>query len=293
MAVDERARLDVVVKTGGRLPLLRDCLARRGLADMIEARCPWAAQAERSGGTVAERLVANRWQAPTPVSKVEKWAQAVGGAEGLRIPAALRTEARLGRVVEPLGRHAPVLKGEMAWHLAKAFHLGVEHLPWDLTTLALEGADEEQQAKAATAVAGRQSTYAKAGQARAKTASKVGLHGAHDGEGPIPLYDEPWAGKASGDQVTLGTITPLKQQLTREGLMRVNERGGQRAKMIAHSLAPGFDPMAPLPWQTPLEPLVRAALAAGRVLTPLASLPVSQPQQEPSAREGSRAFELP
>jgi transposase len=293
MEVDELARLDFVVKTVGSLPLLRDFLARMGLADMINARCPLAAQAELSCGTVAELLVANRLQAPKPLYKVEKWAKEVGVAEVFRIPSELLNDDRLGRVVETLGRHAPVLKGEMALHLAKEFHIGLEHIHWDLTTIYLEGAYEEQQEKAATAVEGIQIKYAKEGQARAKKAIKVGLNVANDGEGPIPIYYEPLDGNASGYQVTLGNITHLKQQLKLDWIIRVNDRGCQSAKIIAHSLAQGFDTIAPITWKNTIEKLVRAALAAGRVLKPLVYLPVSQQQKEPSERDGYNAFEMP
>jgi Domain of unknown function (DUF4277) len=293
MEVDELARLDFVVKTVGSLPLLRDFLARMGLADMIDARCPLAAQAELSCGTVAERLVANRLQAPKPLYKVEKWAKEVGVAEVFRIPPELLNDDRLGRVVETLGRHAPVLKGEMALHLAKEFHIGLEHSHWDLTTIYLEGAYEEQQEKAATAVEGMQIKYAKEGQARATKAIQVGLNGANDGEGPLPIYYEALDGNASGYQVTLGNITHLKQQLKLDWIIRVNDRGCQSAKIIAHSLAQGFDTIAPITWKNTLEKLVRAALAAGSVLKPLVYLPVSQQQKEPSERGGYSACEMP
>jgi transposase len=293
MEVDELAKLDFVVKTVGSLPLLRDFLARMSLADIIDAHCPLAAQAELSCGTVVELLVANRLQAPKPLYKVEQWAGEAGVEEVFGMPVELLNDDRLGRVVETLGRHAPVLKGEMALHLAREFHIGMDHIHWDLTTIYLEGAYEEPQAKAATAVEGMQIKYAKEGQQRAKKAIKVGLNVANDGEGPVPIYYEPLDGNASGYQVTLSNITHLKEQLQLDRIIRINDRGCQSAQIIAHSLAQGFDTIAPITWKTTIELRVRAALAAGCVWTPLSYVPVSQQQKEPAERDGYSAFEIP
>jgi len=76
--------------------------------------------------------------------------------------------------------------------------IGLEQIPGDLTTIALEGADEEEPDHVATPGAWLQITSAKEGQARAKKAIKVGLKVANDGQGPLPTYYEPLDGNASG-----------------------------------------------------------------------------------------------
>jgi hypothetical protein len=209
------------------------------------------------------------------------------------MPAERRNAARLGRVVELLGRHAVVLQGELARPLAQALRLGVEQMHGDLTTIALEGASEAAPDHAATPGAGGQSNSAQEGQAHAKKAITVGLKVANDGQGPRPSYDEPLAGQASGDQVTLANVTHLKEQLTLDRSLRLNARGCQSAQILAHALAQGFDTLAPITWKTTIATLVRAALAAGTVLQPLASVPAGQHQQAPAQREGYRAVELP
>jgi hypothetical protein len=209
------------------------------------------------------------------------------------MPAARLNDARLGRVVEILGQPAVVLQGEMALPMAQAFRLGWAQLHGDLPTIALEGASEEAPDHAATPGEGVQINSAQAGQAQATKALKVGLHGAHDGQGPLPIYEEPLEGHASGEHVPLANITPLKEPLKRDRILRINDRGGQRAKMLAPSLAQGFDTMAPITWQNTLEKLVRGALAAGTVWPPLADVPVSQPRKDPAQRAGDSAFELP
>lgn len=142
---------------------------------------------------------------------------------------------------------------------------------------------------------GRQITEARAGQARAKKVIKVGVKVANAGQGPLPLQDEPWDGNASGYPVTLANITqltqPLKQPLKRDRSMRINERGCQSAKRIAHSLAHGFDTSAPLTCTNSLETRVREARALGATWRPLAYGPFNQQQQDASTREGYSAFE--
>jgi hypothetical protein len=187
MEREELDKLDFVIKTVGSLPLRRDFVARMGFADLLDMPCPLAAQAELSCGTVADLLVANRLQAPKPLHTGERWAKEAGVEEVFGMSSELLNADRLGRVVEILGPHAPVLKGEIALPLAKRFQLGLEQIHWDLTTIALEGADEEEPDNAATPGEGIQITSAKEGHERAKQASKVGLHGANDGQGPIPI----------------------------------------------------------------------------------------------------------
>jgi transposase len=293
MEVDELAKLDFVIKTVGSLPLLRDFVARMGFADLIDTHCPLAAQAELSCGTVAELLVANRLQAPKPLYKVEHWAREVGVEDVFGIPPELLNDDRLGRMVELLGQHGPMLKGEIALHTAKTFQIGLEQIHWDLTTVYLEGAYEEEKDTAHPEREGLQIKYAKEGQGRAKKAIKVGLNVANDEQGPIPIYYEPLDGNASGYQVTLANITHLKQQLQLDRIIRINDRGCQSAKILAHSLAHGFDTIAPITWKNTIEKLVRATLAAGTALQPLAYVPVSQQQKDPDQRDGYSAFEIP
>jgi transposase len=291
--VEELQKLDFVIKTVGSLPLLRDLLARMGFADIIDAHCPLAAQAALSCGTVAALLVANRLQSPKPLYKVEHWAREVGVQDVFRLPPELLNDDRLGRMVELLGQRAPVLKGEIALHIAQTFQIGLEQIHWDLTTVYLKGAYEEEEDVAPTEREGVHIKYAREGQERAKKAIKVGLNVANDGRGPLPIYYEPLDGNASGYQVTLANITHLKQQLRLDRIIRINDRGCQSAKILAHSLAQGFDTIAPITWKHTIEQRVRAALAAGTVFQPLAYVPVSQQQKDPIQRDGYSAFEIP
>jgi Domain of unknown function (DUF4277) len=293
MEREELDKLDFVIKTVGSLPLLRAFVARMDLGEIIDRHCPLAAQAELSCGQVAELLVANRLRAPKPLYKVAQWASDAGVEEVFGMPAERLNDDRLGRVVEILGQHAVVLKGEMALHIAQEFRIGLEQIHWDLTTISLEGAYEEEPDNAAPPGEGVQIKYAKAGQEHAKKAIKVGLNVANEGQGPLPIYDEPLDGNASGYQVTLAHITHLKEQLKLDRIIRINDRGCQSAKILAHSLAHGFDTIAPITWKNTIEKLVRGALVDGTVLQPLAYVPVSQQQKDPSQREGYSAFEIP
>ena len=134
---------------------------------------------------------------------------------------------------------------------------------------------------------------AKKGNERAKRAIKVGLHVANDGHGVLPIYDEPLDGITSGYQVTLRHITHLKEQLKLDRIIRINDRGSQSAKMIAHALAHGFHRIASITWTKGIQKLVRAALASGATFRSLDDVPLSQQQKNPSKRDGYSVFELP
>ncbi len=119
MEREELDKLDVVIKTVGSLPLLRDFLVRMDLGEIIDRHCPLAAQTELSCGQVAELLVANRLRAPKPLYKVAQWASDAGGEEVFGMPAERLNDDRRGRVGESLGQHAAVLQGEIARQIAR------------------------------------------------------------------------------------------------------------------------------------------------------------------------------
>ena len=116
---------------------------------------------------------------------------------------------------------------------------------------------------------------------------------ATEGPGPLLLSDEPLDGKASGCPGTLATIVHLKAQLQRARMLRLHERGGQRATLLVHALAPGFDPIAPRTLTTGSATLVREARAAGATGRPRTCVPCNRQQKAPSQRAGSRAFAWP
>jgi hypothetical protein len=112
------------------------------------------------------------------------------------------------------------------------------------------------------------------------------LNVANDGHGPIPIDSEPLDGNASGDQVTLADLVQRKAQRKLDRIIRINDRGCQSAKILVHSLAHGFDTIAPLTFTKGIEKLVREALAGGATWRPLASVPFNQRQKAPSKRDG-------
>jgi Domain of unknown function (DUF4277) len=293
MEVDELQTLDFVIKTVGSLPRRRGFMTRLGFAAISDKHCPLAAQAELSCGPVTELPVANRLQAPQPFSKAEHWAKEAGGEEGFGISSERLNDDRLGRRGELLGKHAAMLQGERTWQMAKEFRIGLAQRPWDLTTIDVEGASEEDPDNADTSAEGIQVVDAQEGNARAKKAIPGGLTVAHDGQGPIPISDEPLDGKAAGDQVTWANSTHLKPPLKLDRILRINDRGWQSAQMSAHSLAHGFDPIASITWTEGIEALVRVALAAGIACKPLAYMPWSQQQKDPCQRDDYGAFESP
>jgi uncharacterized protein DUF4277 len=236
-------KLDFVIKTVGSLPLRRGVLERMDVASVIDKSCPLAAQAELSCGRVTELLVANRLQAPKPFYKVEHWARQAGVEEVWGSAPELLNDDRLGRMAESLGQHAPVLKGDLALHIAEAFQVGLEQIHWALTIIYVEGADEAEQEDTSPSAERMKIAYAKEGNERAKKAIKVGLNVTNDGHGPIPIYYEPLDGNASGYQVTLANIAHLKQQLKLIGSFESTIAAVRVQRLL------------PIPWLMDLIPL--------------------------------------
>lgn len=243
MDIDDVNKLNFVIKTVGSLSMLKDFFKRMGFAQIIDSICPLAPQADLSCGKVAEILVANRLCAPKPFYKVEKWAKEVGIEDVFGILPELLNDDRLGRDVEIFGENAPVLKGGISLHIAEKFKVGLDYFHWDLTDIYLEGAYEEKQEETTKHEQGIHIRYTKEGKENAKKAIKVGLDMANDGKGPVPVYYEALDGNASGYKATIENmknLEKLKKGLKIDKIVRINDRGCQSAKIVAHSLEQGF-----------------------------------------------------
>ena len=56
----------------GSLPIVASYLSRAGIAEIVSATCPVAAQAILSHGDVIAAMIANRLSAPRPLYRVEE-----------------------------------------------------------------------------------------------------------------------------------------------------------------------------------------------------------------------------
>ena len=124
----------------GPLLLVRACLRRLGIADIVDRAVPMRGRALLTHGEVVEALIANRLAAPAPLYDVAGWASSAAIAELFDTPAGLLNDDRLGRALDALAPVAEHVRGAAALAALDNFDVDVSQLHVDLTKLRLAGA---------------------------------------------------------------------------------------------------------------------------------------------------------
>ena len=94
-------------KVIGNIFLLKPLLALLGLEDIVDNVCPLASnRASVSVGEVCKILVLNRLNSPSPLYRVEDWADRVSTIDLFGIPPYLLNDDKLGRCLELLATYS-------------------------------------------------------------------------------------------------------------------------------------------------------------------------------------------
>jgi hypothetical protein len=102
-----------VEKLLGALPVVADFCQRLDLAGIVDRACPVREVATLTHGQVIEVLVANRLTSPTPLRRVEDWAQTWAVPEVFAIPSAALNDDRIGRALDAIAPKLEVIVGSV------------------------------------------------------------------------------------------------------------------------------------------------------------------------------------
>ena len=97
---------------------------RLDLAGIVDRACPVREVATLTHGQVICALVANRLTSPTPLWRVEDWAQGVGGRRGLRDPPEALNDDRIGRALDAIAPKLDAIVGSVGAQAIAAFGAG-------------------------------------------------------------------------------------------------------------------------------------------------------------------------
>jgi transposase len=134
-----------VEKLLGALPVVASFCRRLDLAGIIDRACPVREVATLTHGQVIQVLVANRLTSPTPLRRVEDWAQTWAVTEVFGVPPAALNDDRIGRALDAIAPQLDQLVGSVGARAIAAFGLEVARLHWDMTSISLYGAYEEPE----------------------------------------------------------------------------------------------------------------------------------------------------
>jgi transposase len=118
---------------------------RLDLEGIVDRACPIRQVATLTHGQVICALVANRLTSPTPLRRVEDWAQSWAVEEVFGIAPEALNDDRIGRALDAIAPNLDQIVGSVgAWAIA-AFGIEVARLHWDMTSISLYGAYEEPE----------------------------------------------------------------------------------------------------------------------------------------------------
>jgi hypothetical protein len=116
-----------VEKLLGALPVASFC-QRLDLAGIVDRACPVREVATLTHGQVIEVLVANRLTSPTPLRRVEDWAQTWAVTEVFGIAPEALNDDRIGRALDAIAPTLDAIVGSVGARAIAAFGLEVARL---------------------------------------------------------------------------------------------------------------------------------------------------------------------
>src|SRR5206468_1550640 len=122
----------------GALPVITRYFEQLHLAETIDRLVPW--EGDVPLGTLVEILVANRLLQPKALFRVGQWAQHTGLTDYHDLTPEQLNDDRLGRALERLVEHVPLIQAALVLQAIEQFQLDVGQIHYDLSTVELFGA---------------------------------------------------------------------------------------------------------------------------------------------------------
>jgi len=127
----------------GALPVVAAVLEQWGLAKIVDEVVPW--EGEVPLGVLVEVLVINRLLNPQAMYEVGSWADEAAVAAYFGLSAELLNDDRLGRALERLAEHLPIVQSAATLAAVKRWKLNVQQIHYDISNAELYGAYADAQ----------------------------------------------------------------------------------------------------------------------------------------------------
>jgi hypothetical protein len=136
--------VESVTKTIGSLALVYPYLRRLGVAETLDALTTTGKDRDVPTGQIIEVLIVNRLaHRPTPISKLDAWAQTQAIEEIYGVPANALNDDRIGRALDEVSPHLTDAWASLVLKGAQAYGLRLDQLHSDVTRVAFEGAYDD------------------------------------------------------------------------------------------------------------------------------------------------------
>ncbi|MFF1875614.1 IS1634 family transposase [Kitasatospora herbaricolor] len=224
----------------GALPASAEFLRRLDVAGIIDALCPVRDVAHLTHGQVIEVLVANRLSAPAPLVRVGDWAAEWAVEEVFGIEPALLGDDRLARALDAIAPRLEEIVGSVGASAIAEFGIDVSRLHWDMTSMSLHGAYEDQEKGFP------QVRYGHPKDRRVDLKQiQAGL--AVAGDGGVPVFHRVYDGGAGEVAQVVGAMTALRKIADRRDFLLVADSKLVSYPNITALVGAGVSFVAPAP----------------------------------------------
>ncbi|WP_093893174.1 IS1634 family transposase [Streptomyces sp. Ncost-T10-10d] len=230
----------VVERRLGALPASAEFLRRLDVAGIIDELCPVRDVAHLTHGQVIEVLVANRLSSPTSMVRVEDWARKWAVEEVFGVEPELLNDDRLVRALDAIAPNLEEITGSVGAQAIAEFGVDAAQIHWDMTSLSLFGAYEDQEEGFP------QVRYGHPKDRRVDLKQiQAGLAVSRDGG--IPLFHRVYDGGAGEVAQVVGAMKALRKIADRKDFLLVADSKLVSYPNITALLDAKVDFIAPLP----------------------------------------------
>jgi transposase len=212
----------VLVKRLGSLVASAEVMRRLELAGIIDELCPVRDVADLTHGQVVEAMVANRLSGPAPLVGLGKWARAWAVEEVFGIAPALLNDDRAAAALDAIAPHLEAITGSVGAAAIAGFGIDVARLHWDLTSMSMFGAFQDQDPDYPQVKFGHPKD-------RRFDLKQVQAGLAVSGDGGIPVFHRAYDGGAAEVSQVAGAMTALRKMAGPKEFLLVGD-----SKLISH-----------------------------------------------------------
>jgi transposase len=230
----------VVERRLGALPASAEFQRRLDVAGIIDELCPVRELAHLTHGQVIEVLVANRLSSPTSMVRVENWARTWAVEEVFGVDPQLLNDDRLARALDAIAPHLEEITGSVGAQAIAEFGIDVAQIHWDMTSMSLFGAYEDQEEDFP------QVRYGHPKDRRVDLKQiQAGLAVSHDGG--IPVFHRVYDGGAGEVAQVVGAMKALRKIADRKDFLLVADSKLVSYPNVTALLDAQVDFIAPVP----------------------------------------------
>jgi Domain of unknown function (DUF4277) len=269
----------------GALPVITDYFRRLDLAGTIDRLVPY--EGDVPLGTLAEVLIANRLLRPKALFRIGDWARQAALTDYFRLTPGQLNDDRLGRALERLAEHSDSVQAALVLRAIQEFDLDVSQVHYDITSIELFGAYQQEVAQGDAPPAPRPA-YGRTKSGR-KYVKQVQLGLDVTGDGGVPVGHLPLDGNAAESPSHLDNLKKLARLLPRGRLLYLSDTKLDTPANLLAIAAGGGQFLCGGAFSQQLKE--RFLRLRGK-LRPVAYWPKSQEDWEPRERDRYKAHEV-